>query len=303
VIQLRRTFQVRAVDVPAFVASLAPLLQGLRDLKFDDDGVVESVDGRALEGLQVTHGTHPRPHTGYRVVTSRESSAPAEQSAELVDGREVQPAKYAPGWQRITLTSDGVRTTFTEYAAELLADDGSRFQLRAQEYGGSVEVVCTLPDPHRPTRLDVEFSGYVDEPWPMRGAVTGSATITLNQFPPAHEGKPQLNAKFLHRYAAGRLELTVTPDTDGRWLVTIDIHARFRGIFLLVTPLSGFLRGRLQQALDDIDPAAPAAFDEFMQATQQRFGPSPDPSTRAAAMMAALLAEVAEVVPQQDILA
>ena len=282
------------------MAVLPPLLQCLRDLKFSDDGVVETADGRVLEGLQVTEGTHPRPRTSYSIVTRRESATPADQSAKPADGRHVQPAEYAPGWQRITITSGQVQTTFAEYAAELVADDARMFQLRGQEYGGAVELLFTLPDPRRPTRLDLELSGYLDGPWLIRGPITGSATIALNQFPPAHNGKPQLNATFLHRSVAGRLGVTVAPDTGARWLATIDIRARFRGVFLLAAPFSWIVRTKLQQALNDIDLQALVVFDEFMKATQERFGPSPDPSTMATAAVDALLAGVAEVVPQEE---
>jgi hypothetical protein len=298
VIRLQRSVPVGRVDVPTFLGVVPPLLQCLRDLKFDGDGVVETADGRALEGLRVTDGTHPGPGTCYSIVTRLESTTPSDGSATPADGQHVQPATYAPGWQRITITSGRVQTRFVAYAAELVADDGRTFQVRGQEYGGGVELLLTLPDPRRPTRLDLELRGYVDGPWPIRGPITGSATIALNRLPPAHAGTPQVDGRFRHRRVAGRFGVTVAPDTDARWLATIDIRARLRGFFLLAAPFSRILRTQLQRELDDFDLKALAVFDEFTKVIQERFGPSPDPSMMAAAAVDALLAGVAEVVPE-----
>lgn len=240
-----------------FVAVLDPLLRSLRDLKFGADGRLITADGRTLDGLQVVGGTHPRPGTSYRVVT---------------------------------------RTDFAKYDAELVADDAHLFQLGVEGHGSPVQVSCTLPEPHQPTRLDFALSGHIEEMRPIRGAITGSAKIALTELPPARGGKPQLTAEFRHRYAAGRLAVTVTQDADDQWLAMVDVRLRFRGVFLLATPFSAFFRTKLQRELDAFDPAE---LTQFVTTVQDRFGSAPDPSAMAAAAVDALLAYVAETIDSQ----
>lgn len=274
-IRLRRTIHVRQLNVSGFTAALPGLLQCLRDLEFGDDGVVRTADGRALEGLRVTDGSHPRPHTSYSVVTRVEASV-----AGAADGRIVEPAEYADGWQRITISSGERVTTYAAYAVELVADDAGRFEVRAQEYGGGVEVLVTVPDPRWPKRVEFGLSGYLDGPRLVRSPVTGSATVALDELPRAQ-------GSFRHRRVAGSFEVALVPDGDG-WLAKVDVQIRLRGVLLLVAPFGWLMRRPMQKALDSFDPQQLAALQEWIDTTA-------DPPK----LLDALLAYIPETVPDE----
>lgn len=245
----RRPGDLALADVERLVPAIPVLIERLRGLVFDPDGVVRLTEGRR-EGLRLLAGTPGRLGARYRLVTR--TQAPTELATpDHLASTDVVPAEVVD--MRMATGADEAEVAGLDapVEVEVVRDDEQRLEIAVTGVVGAQQPVVLIVD--RPTvPAGIVVSGDIevpDLPAVLGGRVV-DATLEVRLAGLGSATEPQCRVQLaLGRVAGhGTLHLLTGPLGGGPGRVRLHLDVRLHGWLGPLTLLWPVVRGRVVEA-------------------------------------------------------